>query len=52
MAWTRARAKWIRAWPHVRTLLIVYHVIAVLVMALPSPHRMTDKAAWKTPQSQ
>ena len=35
-----------------RTLLIFYHVFAVIVLSMPSPHRTADRAAWKTPSSQ
>lgn len=48
----RARRMWAAAWPHLRALLIFYHVYAIIALSLPSPRRMTDRAAWKTEPSQ
>lgn len=37
---------WRRAWPHIRTVLIAYHAIAILLFATPYPTRVP--ARWKS----
>lgn len=50
--WPRLKQSLGRAWPQLRALLIFYHVFAVVILSLPSPRRMNDRAAWKTEPSQ
>lgn len=35
-------------WPQIRTVLIGLHVLSVLVLASPNPHRWLDKRAWES----
>ena len=37
-----------RAWPALRALLIFAHILAVIVLSLPSPHRLADKNVWRS----
>ena len=44
--------KWRRAWPHIRAILIFFHVAAMLTFCLPGPGRVLRKESWKAPPSQ
>lgn len=46
------QARWRRAWPHLRVLFVLYHVLAIVVFALPSPRRMGDRSNWKSDRNQ
>ncbi len=39
-------------WPQVRAALLLVHVVAVVLLALPSPHRMKDRARWQGQRTQ
>jgi hypothetical protein len=43
---------WSQAWPHLRTVLIAYHVAAVLLTCTPPPGQVIDKSRWKSPAGQ
>ncbi len=49
---TSSPQRWQGAWPHVRVILILYHVVAVALFALPPPRKMDDRKTWKTERSQ
>lgn len=40
------------AWPHVRAALIVVHLVAITLMALPAPGGGMNRKAWKDPTVQ
>lgn len=40
------------AWPHVRTLLIGFHVLAVIALSMPTPHAVSSRDQWKNPNMQ
>lgn len=39
-------------WPHLRAVLIIVHVVAILLFALPNPGSALNRRAWKTPAVQ
>ncbi len=39
-------------WPHLRTLLILVHLVSVILLSLPSSNRLSDKAYWDAPKQQ
>jgi hypothetical protein len=39
-------------WPHVRAVLVLLHVVAVLAVACPAPVRTPDAKGWKRPTVQ
>lgn len=41
-----------RLWPHVRAWLIVLHVVAITLQALPAPGGAMSRSAWKDPTVQ
>ena len=41
--------KW---WPHIRTLLITIHLLAIILKAIPAPEGGMNKADWKNPTVQ
>lgn len=41
-----------RSWPHIRALLILCHVVAVVAMAIPSPAGGMNRKAWADPTVQ
>lgn len=41
-----------QAWPHVRAILVLLHVVALLLMALPAPGSGMTKSAWEDPTVQ
>lgn len=45
---TEARQITARLWPHLRALFIAFHVIAVIVLSLPSPSSVGNRGAWNT----
>lgn len=45
-------ARGFMAWAQVRTILIGLHVLAVLVLSLPSPARVVDPSAWSSENAQ
>lgn len=40
------------AWPHVRTLLIGFHILAVVALSLPTPYAISSRDNWKNPNMQ
>lgn len=40
------------AWPHVRTLLIGFHVVAVVALSMPTPHAVSSRDQWQNPNMQ
>jgi hypothetical protein len=48
----RIPERWIRAWPTIRAVLVLYHVLAVLVLAFPSPPSNMQREAWDNPTVQ
>ena len=43
---------WRRSWPHLRCGLILLHLLAIFLLALPSNYKMADKNHWKKPKQQ
>ncbi|MEZ4318079.1 MAG: hypothetical protein R3F61_11265 [Myxococcota bacterium] len=41
-----------KAWPHVRAALLAAHLLAIVLMALPSPQGGMNRSAWKDPTVQ
>jgi len=41
-----------RVWPHLRAILVIGHICAVIVYALPSPARIGERAYWKRDTTQ
>jgi len=39
-------------WPHVRAALLLVHVAAIMLLALPSTARLRDRARWKDQRTQ
>ena len=39
-------------WPHVRTVLIGFHVLAVVALSMPTPHAVSSRDKWKNPNMQ
>lgn len=39
-------------WPHVRAALVLFHVVAVLLLAFPAPAGVMQREAWKDPSVQ
>ncbi|MEM9493066.1 MAG: hypothetical protein AAGC55_28210, partial [Myxococcota bacterium] len=35
-------------WPHARALFVAFHVLAVIVLSLPSPHSVANRRTWQT----
>lgn len=46
------RARLARCWPELRALLIGLHLLAVVLLSLPAPDRLGDRASWKAPGAQ
>lgn len=46
---TKRRARW---WRHVRAAFVVFHVLAVLLLSLPSSRKLSDRARWKNQRTQ
>lgn len=44
----RLRDRLAGAWPHLRALLIAFHVLAVVALAFPQPHRLLDRRGWES----
>ena len=40
------------AWPHVRTVLIGLHVLAVVALSLPTPYAVSNRKQWQNPNMQ
>lgn len=40
------------AWPHIRTLLIGLHVVAVVALSLPTPYAVSSRRQWQTANMQ
>lgn len=40
------------AWPHVRTVLIFLHVLAVIALSLPTPYAVSSRKSWQNPNMQ
>ena len=40
------------AWPHVRTLLIGFHIVSVIALSLPTPHAVSSRDKWQNPNMQ
>jgi len=47
-----ADSRWAKAWPQVRAVLVLLHVVAVTLMALPAPGGGMNRAAWAEPTVQ
>jgi len=47
-----ASSGWKRAWPHVRAALVLLHVVAVTLMAMPAPGGGMNREAWAEPTVQ
>jgi hypothetical protein len=41
-----------RAWPHLRAAFVLFHVFAVVLMAIPAPGGGMNKSAWQDPTVQ
>lgn len=41
-----------RYWPHIRALLIGLHLFVIVLLSLPSSHRLGDRAHWNKPAQQ
>jgi hypothetical protein len=41
-----------RAWPSLRAVLLLAHVIGVLLLSLPGAYKLGDRARWKRPRTQ
>lgn len=39
-------------WPHVRTILIGFHVMAVIALSLPTPYAVSSRDKWQNPNMQ
>jgi hypothetical protein len=44
--------RWSRAWPHLRAAFVVFHLVAVVLMALPAPVGGMNRSAWADPTVQ
>lgn len=44
--------RWIQRWPAVRAVLVAYHVLAVILVAFPSPPGNLSRGAWDNPTIQ
>lgn len=40
------------AWPHIRALLILLHLISILLLSLPASSRLSDRSHWDAPAQQ
>ena len=45
-AWAR------KCWPHIRAALLLVHLAGILLLALPSSHRLGDRNHWQKPKQQ
>jgi len=48
---TSPQTKW-TLWAHIRGLLVLFHVVAVAVLALPNPSLTLNRRAWRQPTVQ
>jgi hypothetical protein len=39
-------------WPHIRTVLVTLHLIAITLLALPAPEGGMDRQSWQNPTVQ
>ncbi|GAB4528940.1 MAG: hypothetical protein Tsb0020_45960 [Haliangiales bacterium] len=46
------RARLMAAWPTLRALLIAGHVLAIVALAFPAPHKLTNPRAWASQNHQ
>jgi hypothetical protein len=44
--------RWARRWPTIRAALVTYHVLAVVVLAFPSPGGVMHRPSWENPTVQ
>ena len=42
------RARLARVWPQLRALLVALHLLAVVLLSLPQPHRVLDQRGWRS----
>ena len=40
------------AWPHVRTVLIGFHILSVIALSLPTPYAVSSRDKWQNPNMQ
>lgn len=45
-------ARWRRWWPHLRALLILFHIAAILLMCTPPAEQVLDRNRWRSPVGQ
>ncbi|AKT40933.1 hypothetical protein [Chondromyces crocatus] len=48
----RIPERWIQRWPTIRAVLVTYHVIAVFVLAFPTPGGVMQRSSWENPTTQ
>lgn len=41
-----------RVWPHLRALVVLAHLVAIILMSLPSSHRLASRSHWDKPEQQ
>lgn len=44
----RVRDRLAGVWPHLRALFIAFHVLAVVALSFPPPHRLLDRRGWES----
>ncbi|HSN99635.1 MAG TPA: hypothetical protein VLS89_15175 [Candidatus Nanopelagicales bacterium] len=48
----RIPESWVKRWPTVRAVLVTYHVLAVVVLAFPTPGAVMQRSSWNNPTAQ